>query len=78
MNTPRIVFSSDKLGYEQQVKNQIEMIEREVYKYLFEGKKAQQDLFDNKDGSDDAGNLPKAKTIQVVGAETVPAESGLY
>lgn len=74
MNTPRIVFSSEKLGYELDVEGQVEMIEREVYKYIFEGKKAQQDLFDEAkkvDDSDEKGDLPKAKTIPVVGAETV-------
>jgi len=82
MNTPRIVFSSEKLGYELDVEGQIELIEREVYKYLFEGKKAQQDLFDgdekksNKSKSDDAGNIPAAETIEVVGAEKVAASGG--
>lgn len=46
MNTPRIVYSSEKLGYEQDVESIVELITREVYKYIFEGKKAQQDLFD--------------------------------
>lgn len=68
MNTPRIVFSSDKLGFELDVEGQIEMIEREIYKYLFEGKKAQAELFDD---SDDNGDVPKSKTIQVIGAREV-------
>jgi len=60
MNTPRIVFSSDKLGYESDVEEQVELIEREVYKYIFEGKKAQQDLFDDGKGTDQ-GAVPKSK-----------------
>lgn len=75
MNTPRIVFSSEKLGYELDVEGQIELIEREIYKYLFEGKKAQKELFDSK--SDDEGNIPKATDVPVVDAKQVPAESGL-
>lgn len=71
LNTPRIVFSSDKIGIETDVDGQVELIEREVYKYLFEGKKAQKELFDD---SDDNGDLPKAKTIPVVGAKEVKAQ----
>jgi len=68
MNTPRIVFSSEKLGYELDVEGQVELIEREIYKYLFEGKKAQKDLFDDDKKkttpkSDDKGNVPKAETV---------------
>ena len=70
INTPRIVFSSDKLGIETNVEGQIEMIEREIYRYLFEGKKAQAELFDN---SDEKGDVPKAETIPVKGAKEVKA-----
>lgn len=68
MNTPRIVFSSEKLGYELDVEGQIKLVEREIYKYLFEGKKAQQDLFNDNDEkkpskSDDKGDIPKAQTV---------------
>ena len=46
MNTPRIVFSSEKLGYEQDVEIEVGLIAAEVYRYIFEGKKAQAELFD--------------------------------
>ena len=47
MNTPRIVFSSDKLGYEQDVQGIIDEIEEEVHAYLFKNKKAQAELFES-------------------------------
>lgn len=72
MNTPRIVFSSEKLGYELDVEGQVELIEREVYKYLFEGKKAQKDLFD--DDGNDGDNTEKVTTPQVTSKkESAPA-----
>ncbi len=70
LNTPRIVYSSEKIGIEVDVEGQLEMIEREIYKYLFEGKKAQAELFDS---SDDKGDVPKAETIPVKDAEEVKA-----
>jgi hypothetical protein len=48
-NSPRIVYSSDKLGYETDVQGQIELLERELFKYLFENKKANKDLFDSEE-----------------------------
>lgn len=44
--TGRIVFSSEKLGYEQEVKQLVELVEQEVYACLFQNKRAQLDLFD--------------------------------
>ena len=49
LNSPRIVFASDKIGYEKDVENAVELLTRETYKYLFEGKRAQGELFDNQD-----------------------------
>lgn len=43
--TGRIVFSSEKLGYEQEVEVIIGELEEEVYACLFENKRAQLDLF---------------------------------
>jgi len=45
--TGRIVFSSDKQGYEQEVQQLCELATDEVYKCLFENKRAQLDLFDD-------------------------------
>ena len=46
VSTKRIVFSSDKLGYEKKIEETIKTVTSEVYKYLFEGKRAQLELFD--------------------------------
>ena len=48
LNSPRIVFSSEILGYEQKVQKHVERIRIEAHKYFFEGKKAQGELFDEK------------------------------
>jgi len=64
INTPRIVYSSDKIGIEVDVEGQIEMIEREVFKYLYENKKAQTDLFDEAESKE-------VKGIDVKDAEEV-------
>lgn len=54
MNTPRIVFSSDKIGYEKEVQKICELIEIETYKYLFNGKSSQQSLnFNESEDADD-------------------------
>jgi hypothetical protein len=45
INTPNITFSSDKLGIEKEVQGVIAIIEDEAYAYLYENKKAQQDLW---------------------------------
>lgn len=47
INTPRIVFSSDKLGYEKEVQSIFELLENEVYKYIFDGKSGEATLFNN-------------------------------
>jgi len=48
MNTPRIVFKSEKLGFEQEVEQKIGLIESEVYKYFYEAKSSQESLFKGK------------------------------
>lgn len=50
INSPRIVFSSDKIGYETNVEGQCELLESEIYEYIFNKKRAVKDLFDQKDG----------------------------
>lgn len=44
ISSGKILFESDKLGYETEVMETCEAIKKEVYAYLFQGKKAQQDL----------------------------------
>lgn len=46
INTPRIILSSEKFGFEQELEEIIHKIEKEVYLFLFKGKKAQLELFD--------------------------------
>lgn len=46
INSPRIVFSSEKLGFESKVEDITGLIEIEVYKCVFDGKSAEKDLFD--------------------------------
>jgi len=61
MNTPRIVFESEKLGYESEVEEKIIDISEEIYAYLFENKKANKELFD--EISNDKGEIPKAVDV---------------
>lgn len=49
INTPRIVFSSENLGFEQDVEKTIQLIESEVYKYFYEGKSSEASLFNQGD-----------------------------
>lgn len=46
LNSPRVIFSSEKLGFETEVENIVGLIQIEVYKCIFENKSSQQDLFD--------------------------------
>lgn len=46
INSPRMVFSSDKMGFEDDVETLYFELEEEVYAYIFENKKAQLDLFE--------------------------------
>ena len=49
MNSPRIKMNQDKFGFEDQVATIIEKLEEEVRAYIFDGKKAQLDLFDDQE-----------------------------
>jgi len=49
MNSPRIKLNQEKFGFEDQLTTIIERLEDEVKAYLFEGKKAQLDLFDTQE-----------------------------
>lgn len=50
INSPRIKFSNVTYGFEEELEKIIGNIEKEVYLFLFKGKKAQLELF-NADGS---------------------------
>jgi hypothetical protein len=45
INTPRIKFNTESFGFETELEGILEGVEEEVYLYLFEGKKAQLELF---------------------------------
>lgn len=49
MNSPRIKMNQDQFGFEDQVATIIEKLEEEVRAYIFDGKKAQLDLFDDQE-----------------------------
>ena len=63
VSTKRIVFSSDKLGYEKKIEETIKTVTSEVYKYLFESKRAQLELFD----TDAEASEKKKKTTKKKG-----------
>jgi len=46
MNTHRIRFNESRYGFESDLENVVEDIQNECYDYLFNGKKAQLELFD--------------------------------
>lgn len=60
INSPRVVFSSDKIGYEKDVEDCVEMLTRETFKYLFEDKRAQTSLFDSDQQDEDFEGTTKA------------------
>jgi hypothetical protein len=45
INTPRMKYNVETFGFEEELENIVCDIENEVYEFLFEGKKAQMDLF---------------------------------
>lgn len=45
INTPRMKYNVETLGFEEELENIVCDIENEVYEFLFNGKKAQMDLF---------------------------------
>lgn len=61
MNTPRIVFSSDKLGFEKEVEKIFELIENEVYKYFFNGKSGERTLFNTPEVPSEESTEPKTE-----------------
>ena len=46
ISTPRMKFNVESFGFEEDLENIVNSIENEVYEFLFEGKKAQLELFD--------------------------------
>lgn len=46
INTPRIQFAKINFGFEEELEQILTTIEKEVYKFLFEDKRAQLSLFD--------------------------------
>ncbi len=44
LDTPKIPFANDKLGYEKTVERQVEFLRAEVYNYIFNNKRAQEDI----------------------------------
>ncbi|MGR3218504.1 MAG: hypothetical protein ACUZ8H_01620 [Candidatus Anammoxibacter sp.] len=47
LNSPRVIFSSEKLGFESKVQNLVGLIEIEIFKCIFENKSSQETLFNN-------------------------------
>lgn len=45
INTPRLKYNTETFGFEEELENIVCDIENEVYAFLFEGKKAQLELF---------------------------------
>lgn len=45
INTPRMKYAVETFGFEEELENIVCDIENEVYEFLFEGKRAQMDLF---------------------------------
>ena len=45
INTPRMKYNVEMFGFEEELENIVCDIENEVYEFLFEGKKAQLELF---------------------------------
>lgn len=45
INTPRMKFNTETFGFEEELEYNVSDIEDEVYEYLFNGKKAQLELF---------------------------------
>ena len=56
INTPRIKFNTETYGFEIQLEEVIQEIEKECYAFLFKGKKAQLELFDGFSEDDEASN----------------------
>lgn len=46
INTPRLLIESEVFGFEEELEGILDKIKHEVYLFLFQGKKAQLELFD--------------------------------
>lgn len=62
INTPRMKMATVSFGFEEELENIVGEIEREVYKFLFEGKRAQLSLF-GQDGSATAEYLEEEQIL---------------
>ena len=56
INTPRLKFNSEVYGFEEDLEEISGQIEKEVYEFLFNGKKAQLELFNGEPDDDDDEN----------------------
>jgi hypothetical protein len=57
MNTTRVVFAQDSLGFEKEVEEIVDVIEEEVFQYLTKNKRAQLELeFSNTETPSENGN----------------------
>lgn len=65
LNTPRIVFESNKIGIESEVKKLVDVLIEEVYDYLFENKRAQLEI------GFDAGDKKQEPTTEAEHQEAV-------
>lgn len=57
LNTPNILLESDQFEFEDELNISVELIEDEVFAYLFKNKRAQLDLFPNKKGEQEEMEL---------------------
>lgn len=71
LNTPRIKLAVESYGFEEELQEILEKIEKEVYKFLFLGKKAQLSLFGsaNTESDDDKEETDQAQENEQVSAE---------
>ncbi len=70
ISAPTITYSSENIGIEKDVEKIVDLIEIEVFKYIFEGKSGTKTLFDGDEGDDTGvrkmntnteGSVPVAK-----------------
>lgn len=64
INTPRLKFSSETFGFEEELEEIAQDIETEVYAFLFKGKKAQLDLFGSAAETDDENDETEESGVQ--------------
>ena len=63
INTQRVNFESDKLGFEETIRDLVSDVETEIFEYLFKNKRAQLGLFDGDDGEQIGDNKDNAKAV---------------